>query len=178
MRCRFLFDRDIVPEFAAYMTSNLERMGSVIGFVFGERFLDVTFRGEENDVDSVIELAESRGYFILEDDKRPRISRINLVSALFLFVVSVVCGDNLVQTFCCLLIFLFCGNQITVYAWECLSRRLPSVAFITSLLTFTAIAGGLGSFLYPRYDFGVAVYGSLIMNLAMVYYYVTEKKGG
>jgi len=178
MRCRFLFDKPITPEFTEYMSSRLERMESVIGFVFGDCFADVTFRNDEDDSESVIEFAESKGYFIAANDERPRISRLSLLSALFLFVVSVIYGDNLVQTFCCLLIFLFCGNQISVYARECLSRRLPSVAFAAFLLTFAAIAGGVGSFLCPKYDFGVAVCGSLIMNLALVYYYVTEKKGG
>ena len=100
MRCRFSFDKAVIPEFAEYMSSRLKRMGSVIGFVFGDRFVDVTFRNGESDADSVIELAESRGYYIVSNDERPRVSRAALLSALFLFVVSVISGDNLVQTFC------------------------------------------------------------------------------
>ena len=172
MRCRFLFNRDIVPEFTEYMTSNLERMGSVLGFVFGKRFIDVTFRNDEDDSDSVIELAENRGYFIAEDEEKPQISRINMMTALLLFVVSVICGDNLVQTFCGLLVLLFCGNRIIRYACERLSNYSLSVALIASLLSFLTIVCGVGSFLCPRYDFGIAVYGILIMNLTLVYYYI------
>lgn len=178
MRSVFLLDKNVSDDFKDFMTKKLEIIGGVLGFFIHENRVEVTFKNGEDDEDSICELISSKGYQVIEEVEPFKIGRRTVLLAIFIFAASVFYDYGIFRTIMCVLMLFVVSYKIIAYAIDELKERRLSVALFSLIFGAVSILTGFYEFIVPSKRVSMALLGSFVSAVVVLYYFIKTNKRG